>query len=495
LARQVEATMAPRSGKKVLSQRWYANLAVSLVGYDRSANIYLAFGKYRTRLGALRRASREALSRRRDHITALKATLPLDGPKPVADQESVAAPALLRDLTELKIGVFIPQFMDGKGGAEKVAGKLADLLARSKASVNLVCRPPANASPSYPLDPRVRIHHLIEKDDQQVAKLRGERFDLLVCFGMPHFYSRVAHISRLLDVPFVVQECTNPRNLAFGLKDAHVCRSDEEAFWLRQAVLAHAAAVRFTVPAYAEQVVRDVKPFTYAFYNALVSPGARRDSGDLSKKIVCVSALKNDNKNGMAAVNAFCRFTSRREGWSLHLYGPNNYRRELAMVTRRFPEAAVIDHGIVHDVDEIYGDAYALIIPSFEEGLPNVVVEALSYGVPCIGFSDCSGVKQIISHEETGLLVDREDPESLDAALARLADPDFRRDLSINAARFAKEQFRPEAWEANWLRLLHNAANQLNNESRPQFPVARNSGDPRAARWSHLLDTYLHFDE
>lgn len=490
VARQTEATTTPlRSGKRLLSHRWYSKLAATLVGFDRAARIYLAFGKYFWRLRALRKESRAALKQRQIHITALKAAQSVE----VMATPKAAMPAVLRDLTALKIGVFIPAFLLGKGGAEKVAGKLADLLVRSKASVHLVCRPPVDSVVPYSLDPRVRIHHVFEKDDHQLAQLRREAFDLLVCFGMPRFYSRVAHVSRVLDVPFVVQECTNPRSMALYLKDAHICRSDEEAFWLRQAVFAHAAAVRFTVPAYADQVIEDVKPFTYAFYNSLVSADARRN--EPAKKIIGVSAMKNANKNGMVAVNAFCRFASRSQGWALHLYGFNSYRREMAQATRRFPKATVIDHGVVDDMDEIYSDAYALIIPSFEEGLPNVVVEAMSYGVPCIGFSDCSGVRQIISHEETGLLVDRSDPESLDAALDRLTDLDLRRSLGAKARRFAEEQFRPEVWEANWLRLIHNAANQLNNGGLPQFPVARNREDARSAHWGHLLDTYLHFGE
>lgn len=488
------ARQAPdRSASKARSELWFAKLAIRVLGYDRVLKLHRKGSNSLQWLRLLQRDSWTALRERKLHIAALKP----EGAASSAPEKTVApaAPALLFDRTELKVAVLIPGFLIGKGGAEKVAGRVADLLGRSGMKVDLVCRPQRSTAPPYPLSEQIRIRPLIERDERQVAQLRGEGYDLLVGFGMPHFYSRIAHISRVLDVPFVVQECTNPRNLAAHVGGAHLCRNDEEAYWLRQAVLAHAAAVRFTVPAYAESVVGDVRPFTYAFYNALVSSRPPRVESALAKKIVCVSGLKDGNKNGMVAVNAFCRFASRAPGWSLHLYGPNNFRRELDAATERFPNATVIDHGTIDNVDEIYGDAHALVIPSFEEGLPNVVVEALSYGVPCIGFSDCNGVKQIITHEETGLLVDRNNPEGLDAAIARMADPDFRRGFSIEAMAFAEAHFRPELWEANWLRLIRNSANQLNNEAQPQMPVARDSQDRRAARWSGLLDTYLHFGD
>jgi glycosyltransferase involved in cell wall biosynthesis len=495
------------SRSKARSEFWVARLAIRALGYDRVLKLYQTGSNSLQWFKLLRKENRAALRERRLHIAALKlAPLPDGGIPPAHVPETaqggmaehgaaVSAPALGTARTDLKVGVFIPGFLIGKGGAEKVAGKVADLLANSGNKVDLICRPPRRRPPPYLLSEQIRIRPLIEQDDRQIKLLRGENYDLLVGFGMHHFYSRIAHISRLLEVPFVLQECNNPQRIAAGIGGTHLCWSDEEAFWLRQAVFAHAAAIRFTVPAYADSVIDDARPFTYAFYNALVSPGRLSNERDPAKKIICVSSMKNGNKNGMAAVNAFGRFSSRNPGWSLHLYGLNNFRRELDKFLVRFPDAAIFDHGIVDDLDEIYEDAYALIIPSFEEGLPNVVVEALSYGVPCIGFSDCDGVKHIIVHEESGLLVERDNANALDEALRRIADPDFRRLLSTGAKRFAETQLQPEPWEASWLRLIHNSVNGFNNQGQPQIPIAFNSKDQRAARWRSLLDTYLQFGE
>jgi glycosyltransferase involved in cell wall biosynthesis len=487
MSQQAQAVTVPPS-KKRPSERWPATLAIRIFGYERLVGIYAEILRYGRVAKAWQKESRAVLTKRAQHIAALKQA-EASAPAPV----KAATP--IRDRSELKIALFIPGFLNGKGGAEKVAGKLAHLLARSNITVHVACRPPESNSPPYPLDESIPVRALFEKDDAQIAALRSEGYDLMVGFGMPHFYSRIPHISRVLDVPFVIQECNNPRFIGECVSESHCCRSEEEAYWLRQAVFAHARGVRMTVPAYAESVVDEVKPFTYAFFNALVPPGTRSLRRTPAKKLICVSAMKNENKNGLAAVEAFCRFSSRMRGWSLHLYGPNKFGKEMERLGQRFPHAAVVDHGIVDDVEAIYGDAYALIIPSFEEGLPNVVVEALSYGVPCIGFADCSGVKHLITDEETGLLIEREDPLALDKALGRIADPDLRRDLSRTAQQFADEKLRPEAWEANWLRLIGNAANERNNRAEPQIPAACVSQGTSAPQWGALLDTYLHFGE
>jgi glycosyltransferase involved in cell wall biosynthesis len=234
-----------------------------------------------------------------------------------------------------------------------------------------------------------------------------------------------------------------------------------------------------------------MKPFTYAFYNSFAAPTPHMKP--LAKKLICVGAMKNAQKNGLDAVLAFCQFAA--PGWSLHLYGDNKYRAGMQEILDRYPDAVVVDHGVVHDIDEIYGDAHALLIPSFHEGLPNVVIEAFSYGVPCIGYADCEGVNQLIKDGDTGLLLDRTAPGALTNAVRKMTDSDLRKRLSANAKRFAEENLRLAQWEANWLRLAENAANGLTNEGKRKSPVAQQPSGARAAQWNTLLETYLHFGD
>ena len=395
-------------------------------------------------------------------------------------------------IPDLKIGIFIPSFLKGPGGAEKVAGQVANVLSEAGSTVELLCRPPAGQPPTYAVNEAVRIRLLSEQDDRQLEPLRRDRFDLIVCFGMAHFYRRVPHIAQVLEAPFVIQECTNPglmTDLVRGFSDS---RSEEDAYWLRQAVLAHASAVRFTNPGYAASVVEQVRPFVYAFFNAFRDPLDGHDESDIqpAKKLICVGAFKNENKNGLAALAAFCGFSRRHRDWSLFLYGVNNYRGDIARLLKNNPQASVRDEGVTRDIQRIYRDAYALIIPSYEEGLPNVVVEALSHGVPCIGFKDCKAVAHLINHGENGLLVERKDPEALEHALEVVANIDARRRMSVGARKFAAEHFNFESWRRDWLQMIGNAANGVNNQFTEQLPIARDEHKDEAVQWTRLLASF-----
>ena len=74
------------------------------------------------------------------------------------------------------------------------------------------------------------------------------------------------------------------------------------------------------------------------------------------------------------------------------------------------------------------GDIYAQ--PSFVEGLPISLLEAMAIGLPSIS-TNVYGIPEAIINEKTGLLIEPGDPDSLAAAILNMKnDPDLRRRLA-----------------------------------------------------------------
>jgi glycosyltransferase involved in cell wall biosynthesis len=74
------------------------------------------------------------------------------------------------------------------------------------------------------------------------------------------------------------------------------------------------------------------------------------------------------------------------------------------------------------------GDVFAL--PSLIEGLPISLLEAMAMGLPSIS-TNINGIPEAIMHEETGLLVEPGDVDSLvDAILRTKREPELSRRLA-----------------------------------------------------------------
>ncbi|MGV9534950.1 glycosyltransferase [Streptosporangium sandarakinum] len=141
--------------------------------------------------------------------------------------------------------------------------------------------------------------------------------------------------------------------------------------------------------------------------------------------------------------------------WELHLVGDGAERERLRGHAAACGVAdRVVLRGVVpaSGMEREYLAASLLALSSEHEGLPLVVGEAASCGVPAVAFDVSGGVRSLVAHERTGLLVPPADVPALAAALARLmVSGDERRRLGA-AARAHVEAFRPERildhWEA-----------------------------------------------
>ncbi|BCA54125.1 glycosyl transferase family 1 [Nitrospira sp. KM1] len=90
-----------------------------------------------------------------------------------------------------------------------------------------------------------------------------------------------------------------------------------------------------------------------------------------------------------------------------------------------------------------YSAADVFVIPSLQDNLPNTVLEAMACGVPVIGF-DVGGVRDMVRHEKTGLLVKPGDIDGLRAAIVSLLTNGANnrsRSMGLYARQIALEEY------------------------------------------------------
>jgi glycosyltransferase involved in cell wall biosynthesis len=123
----------------------------------------------------------------------------------------------------------------------------------------------------------------------------------------------------------------------------------------------------------------------------------------------------------------------------------------------RWCEDGVVEYlGKVGDVRPLIASADCLVLPSWREGLPRVVLEAAAIGRPAI-VSDAPGCRQAVEDGVTGLLHQLRSAESLVLAMERfMAMPaDRRTRMGAMARAHAEERFRVQHVCAAYLDALH----------------------------------------
>lgn len=102
--------------------------------------------------------------------------------------------------------------------------------------------------------------------------------------------------------------------------------------------------------------------------------------------------------------------------------GAEKHEGDLARVTAEAERAAISSHlrflGRRDDARRFLAGADVVVNPSDVEGLPVVLLEALSYGRPVVA-TDVGGVSKVVIDEETGLLVAAGEPAELAKAIER----------------------------------------------------------------------------
>lgn len=114
--------------------------------------------------------------------------------------------------------------------------------------------------------------------------------------------------------------------------------------------------------------------------------------------------------------------------------------------------------GYVEDIGQLLARAYVYVHPTlpsaFKESFGRGAAEAMSAGVPVVCFRS-GALDELVIHEMTGLICDKEEPDCLAQALARfLNDPCFRNNCSQHAVAHFNKYYSNQGIRSQWLGLV-----------------------------------------
>lgn len=130
--------------------------------------------------------------------------------------------------------------------------------------------------------------------------------------------------------------------------------------------------------------------------------------------------------------------------WRLRIAGDGPERQRLAALSEQLGIATKVEFlGWTqrNELPALYRSADVFVFPSYDEGMPNVVLEALASGLPVVA-TRIAGNEQLVAHGQNGILVPPGDDAAFAEALAPLIrDGKLRKTFGARSRAMAVEQF------------------------------------------------------
>lgn len=240
------------------------------------------------------------------------------------------------------------------------------------------------------------------------------------------------------------------RKTTYRFAAAHIVQSREAAAWLKRHTTASEVhiipnAVAWPLPCHAPVIEPDSCPVN----------GAQ-----------CVLAVgtKVQQKGFDLLLQAFARVADSFPDWRLVILGVSPESEEAtgaeqslgAEIRELGLEARVCLPGLAGNMSDWYERADIFVLSSRYEGFPNVLLEAMAAGCACIAFDCDTGPRDILEHDENGLLAPPEDVSRLAAGMERLmADADLRERLG-SAAKSVRERFSEQRVLGHWHQVIEH---------------------------------------
>jgi glycosyltransferase involved in cell wall biosynthesis len=198
-------------------------------------------------------------------------------------------------------------------------------------------------------------------------------------------------------------------------------------------------------------------PLLTAIPNAV--PRLPGEPADDRRNVIVAAGRLTRQKGFDLLIRAFAQVAEHHPDWRVEVYGEGADRDVLAAQIDDAGLSGVMTlEGATQRIGEVLASSAIFALSSRWEGMPIVVLEAMSKGAAVVAFDCPTGPRELIHPDRDGLLVPAEDVDAFATALDRvMSDVGLRKRLGAAALRTAGA-YTPDAVGAQWLALLDRLA-------------------------------------
>ena len=347
-----------------------------------------------------------------------------------------------------KIAIIIPD-ITLPAGTERAVCNLANILADYEKYLPIIISVNSSEGKSYyPINEKVEIIHCSVSEKNKFSK-RIQEFKQIekICDAQNFEIAIGVYPAINVFLPFV-------RRLKIKIAAEHINYASASFF---------PKIIRRLFYPFLDAVVlltsNDAKH--YGFHkNAVVIPNSLsfipKKQSFLEKKIILSIGRLGYQKGFERLIEAVSLIKEKCGGWQVKIIGSGEDKEKLL---RRIKETGLEQIITIlpptNKIEDEYYNSSIYVMSSRFEGLPMVLIEAKSYGLPIVSFDCPEGPSDIVRDGIDGFLVEKDNVELLSQAMLKLIEDHGLRKSFGNEAVKDIDRFKPERVSALWDKLFN----------------------------------------
>ena len=324
------------------------------------------------------------------------------------------------------------------GGVNRVVAETANELSKKlDYQINIVSLSKLNGT-CYPLNERVNLHSL-EMEKYSTTQYKGifKIFWLFFAFvNVYRFYlkNRMPATWNVTSPPLIILFSLFKKYKNQFLYCEHTSPLGKKNNFIKnkiRSIFLNTGDLTISLNSKDDAYYKSIGVNSQLIYNGSTFP--YEYTKEVEKSIIFVGRFVYE-KDPLEALQIFYESALWEKGYKLKFFGYGSYLNNLIL---KATELDILENIEIitneRNPDKIYANACVLVMTSLYEGLPMVLVEAMSRGIPCISYNCPQGPSEIIKNGVNGYLIPVSDRKEFIHKLGLVVNNSIQPELIIES--------------------------------------------------------------
>ena len=176
-----------------------------------------------------------------------------------------------------------------------------------------------------------------------------------------------------------------------------------------------------------------------------------------SKNLIAVGRLSKE-KGFDDMLKLFKKVSIKYPDWKLNIIGDGMEKNNLLDLSKELKLGdKVVFHGYQNKdyINNMLSDSSIYLMTSHTECLPLVLIEAMSYGIPCLSYTSAQGANEIIDDNVNGYLIENRNEDEMIEKISILIENEKQRKRLGKKAKVKSKEYSGEVVLEKWSKLIN----------------------------------------